>query len=174
MTWDETGLPWVNPSPNMRSLRQAYLYPGIGVLETTNLSVGRGTETPFEIGGAPWINAQEFAAALRLYDLPGVIFVPRDFQPNASKFAGERCHGLELIVTHRDRFEPVRTGLAVALTLRKLYPEKWDRSNLNRLLGDAQTLAAIESAMPLNQVMQMHAAELREFESRSRAYLIYP
>jgi uncharacterized protein YbbC (DUF1343 family)/CubicO group peptidase (beta-lactamase class C family) len=173
MPWDATGLPWVNPSPNMRSLRQAYLYPGIGILETTNLSVGRGTDTPFEMIGAPWINGKELAASLRTFRLPGVVIIPREFRPEASKFAGETCDGVEFIVTDRDRFEAVKTGFAVALTLRKLYPDKWDRSNLNRLLGDTLTRDAIESGMPLDALMQLHAEELDEFITRSKAYRIY-
>lgn len=174
MTWDATGLPWNNPSPNMRSLRQAFLYPGIGILETTNLSVGRGTDTPFEILGAPWVDSLALATRLRSLELPGVVFVPREFKPNASKFAGETCHGVEIIVTDRDAFDPVRVGLAIASVLRNLHPDDWDRSNLNRLLCDKAVLDAIESGAGLAEIVQLYRPELEEFIERSKAYYLYP
>ena len=124
--WDRTGLVWVNPSPNMRSLAQAVLYPGIGLLETTNVSVGRGTDTPFEVVGAPWIDGVALARALNELRLPGVVFVPISFTPTGSKFANERCRGVNIIVTDRDVFASVRTGLAVAGKLRALFPEQWE------------------------------------------------
>jgi uncharacterized protein YbbC (DUF1343 family) len=108
--WDATGLAWINPSPNMRSLTQALLYPGIGLLETTNLSVGRGTDTPFEVIGAPWLDGRKLAAALASRNIPGVTFVPVAFTPASSKFAEKPCGGVNIIITDRERFEPLRTG----------------------------------------------------------------
>lgn len=142
MWFDETGMLWTNPSPNMRSLTQAILYPGIGLLEMTNLSVGRGTDTPFEILGAPYLEPRHFAAEFRALDLPGVTAVPTYFTPRASKFEGERCGGLQFIVLDRTRFEPVRTGLAIASLLRRHSPD-WDSSRLNVLLANRNIEAAV-------------------------------
>ncbi|MDH5619044.1 MAG: DUF1343 domain-containing protein, partial [Gammaproteobacteria bacterium] len=112
--FDDTGLPWVNPSPNMRSLRAAILYPGIGLLETTNISVGRGTATPFELIGAPWLDAEALAIALHELALPGIAFTPVRFTPDASTFADEACQGVRFTIIDREALEPVRTGLGIA------------------------------------------------------------
>ena len=120
--YDKTGQTWVNPSPNMRSLSAALTYPGIGILETTNLSVGRGTERPFEWIGAPWLDGRKLAAALTEQKLEGVRFVPATMTPTASVFKGQRCGGVHIFVDDWAIFRPVRTGLAVATTLHQLYP----------------------------------------------------
>ncbi|HVF89499.1 MAG TPA: exo-beta-N-acetylmuramidase NamZ domain-containing protein, partial [Blastocatellia bacterium] len=112
--YDATGLAWVNPSPNMRSLTQAVLYPGIGLLEMTNVSVGRGTDSPFEVVGAPWINEMKLGEALNRAGLAGVRFVPVRFTPRQSRFTGEECGGVNIIVTDRNSFRPVATGLEIA------------------------------------------------------------
>ena len=101
LMFDFTGRLWVNPSPNMRCLTQAILYPGVGLLETTNLSVGRGTDTPFEVLGAPWIHPTKFAQALNQKNLPGVVFVPVKFQPDSSKYEGEICGGVNIVITNQ-------------------------------------------------------------------------
>ncbi len=173
MLWDATGLTWIDPSPNMRSLTQALLYPGIGLLETTNVSVGRGTDRPFEILGAPYIDEREFARQLRGLSLPGLTFVPRRFTPNASKFAQESCGGVDIIVTDWQRVEPVRAGLAVAWVLRKRYPEHWEIDRLPRLLGDRATFDALRERAPLSAVWAIGVGEVREFMPRRRAYLLY-
>ena len=108
--FDATGIEWVNPSPNMRNLNEATLYPGIGAIEYSNLSVGRGTDTPFEQVGAPWIDGPRLAEALNARHLPGVRVYPTTFTPSASKYAGEVCRGVFLIVTDRDAIRPVRAG----------------------------------------------------------------
>src|SRR5262249_28146351 len=123
--FDATGLLWVNPSPNMRSLRQAELYPGIGLLETTNISVGRGTDTPFAVIGAPWLDGRTLAEGLAGEHLDGVVFVPVRFTPASSVHAKHECGGVQIIVTDRDRFRSVRTGLAIARQLRVLYESEW-------------------------------------------------
>ncbi|MGH9958211.1 MAG: exo-beta-N-acetylmuramidase NamZ domain-containing protein, partial [Pyrinomonadaceae bacterium] len=125
MWFDATNQTWINPSPNMRSLTEATLYPGIGLLETTNVSVGRGTDTPFEIVGAPWIDGARLALLLNRRALPGVRFVPVRFKPNASVFKGEECGGINIIITNRTTFRPVDTGIEIAAALRRLYPEQW-------------------------------------------------
>src|SRR5712675_643882 len=110
--YDSTGLPWINPSPNMRSLTEATLYPGVGLVEGTNVSVGRGTDAPFELLGAPWIDSAAFARAL---SASGVLFEPVTFTPNAAIYRGEKCNGVKVRVVDRDRFDPVRTGIAIAV-----------------------------------------------------------
>jgi uncharacterized protein YbbC (DUF1343 family) len=120
--FDETGQTWINPSPNMRSLNQATLYPGIGLLETTNVSVGRGTDTPFEVVGAPWLDGQKLAKYLNERNIPGVRFIPIRFKPNASVFKDENLGGVNIVIVDRNEFKPVRTGIEIATALRKLYP----------------------------------------------------
>ncbi|PYQ64501.1 MAG: hypothetical protein DMF54_14165, partial [Acidobacteria bacterium] len=125
--YDETGLEWVNPSPNMRSPAEATLYPGIGLLETTNLSVGRGTDTPFEVIGAPWLDGGRLTAVLSARRIPGIVFTPIHFRPAASTYAGERCGGVRFTVTDRDALVPVTLGIEIAVALRDLYPADWKR-----------------------------------------------
>jgi len=122
MWFDETGLPWTNPSPNMRGLTEATLYPGIGLLETTPLSVGRGTGTPFEVVGAPYIEDVGFAAELNRAKLPGLRFVPVRFTPNASVFKDQACGGVQILLTDRERASSIDAGLLMAATLHRLYP----------------------------------------------------
>ncbi|QEG37170.1 exo-beta-N-acetylmuramidase NamZ domain-containing protein [Bythopirellula goksoeyrii] len=171
--WDQTGLVWTNPSPNMRSLTQALLYPGIGLLETTNLSVGRGTDTPFEVIGAPWIDATKLAQFLNQQNMPGVTFVPIRFTPRESKFAKEACEGINVIVVDRQAFEPVRTGLVIALALRELFPQDWDMARYNRLLANDQVYSAISEGTTIEQLNELIAPALEDFKSRRREFLIY-
>ena len=171
--YDATGLPWINPSPNMRSLTQALLYPGIGLLETTNLSVGRGTDTPFEVFGAPWLDGVAFAFTLNGLDLPGVAFVPVEFTPEASKFAGERCGGVNIIVTDRARFEPVRTGVAIARALQGDYAGTWAIDAYDRLLVSTATLEAIRAGRPYAAIEALWRNDLGAFQRRRTAFLLY-
>jgi uncharacterized protein YbbC (DUF1343 family) len=134
--FDETGLPWVNPSPNIRSLTAATLYPAVGLLEAANVSVGRGTELPFEVLGAPWINGEALAAAFTALDLPGVRFVPTQFTPRASVYKGEACQGVRILLTDRETFRAVRTGLEIAATLHRLYPGTFLLEKVQQLLGN--------------------------------------
>jgi uncharacterized protein YbbC (DUF1343 family) len=145
MWFDETGLPWVNPSPNMRNLLQATLYPGIGAIEATNLSVGRGTDTPFEHVGAPWIDGTRLAAELNGRQLAGVRFYPESFTPAASKFKGEECHGVFIVVTDRLALRPTRVGLEIATALYRLYPEQFQLRSAVRLLGSQEAIERIQA-----------------------------
>ena len=148
-TWfDQTGLRWVDPSPNMRNLHQALLYPGIGAIEGSNLSVGRGTDTPFEQIGAPWIDGPELARELNTRRLPGVRVYPLRFSPSSSRFAGELCEGVFFIVTDRDAVRPVRLGLEVAAALYRLYGDQFDLDAVARLFGSRDTLARIRAGDP--------------------------
>jgi uncharacterized protein YbbC (DUF1343 family)/CubicO group peptidase (beta-lactamase class C family) len=172
MWFDQTALMWVNPSPNMRSLTEATIYPGIGLLETTNLSVGRGTDTPFEVIGAPWLDGQRLAGYLNSRQIPGVRFVPVRFTPKASVFKNEECGGVNIIVTDRARFRPVQAGLEVAVALRRLYPVEWKVDDYARLLVNSETLAAVKRADEPEGIARLWADELSEFRrARARALL---
>lgn len=172
MWYDATNLVWVNPSPNMRSLTEAALYPGIGLLETTNLSVGRGTDTPFEIVGAPWLDGQRLAAYLNGRKLAGVRFVPVRFTPKASVFKDVECGGVNIIITDRTRFRPLQTGLEIAVALRQLYPTDWKVDDYARLLVNAETLEAVRRADEPEAIMRLWADGLGEFRrARARALL---
>jgi uncharacterized protein YbbC (DUF1343 family) len=129
MWWDDTGLPWVMPSPNMPTLDTATVYPGMCLLEATNISEGRGTTRPFELFGAPWIRGDHFAGALNELELPGVFFRETYFEPTFQKYVGELCQGAQLHVIRRDVFQPYRTGVAIIDHARKQYPEhfRWKK-----------------------------------------------
>ena len=173
MWFDATNLDWINPSPNMRSLTEATLYPGIGLLETTNVSVGRGTNTPFEVVGAPWINGQELALHLNRRSIAGVRFVPLRFTPNASVFKDESCSGINIVVTDRSRFRAVRTGIEIAVALRRLYPNDWKVDSYLRLLVNAATLDRVKRAEAPEEIERSWAAGLAEFQRARARVLLY-
>ncbi len=170
---DQSGLPWINTSPNMRSLTAATLYPGVCLLERTTMSVGRGTSTPFELIGAPYIDAERFAAALNAASLPGVQFAPERFTPNASVFKGQSCEGARLTLTDRDRFDSVRTGIVIVATLQKLYPESFNLEKVNDLLRHPETIAMIRNDAPIEAIVSSWLGEQNEFETRRAKYLLY-
>lgn len=174
MLWDQTGLLWVNPSPNMRSLTQAILYPGIGMLETTNLSVGRGTDTPFEWIGAPWIDPLVLADRLNRYRLPGVTIIPTRFTPESSKYADERCGAVNFMITDRDAFDPVPLGFAVADALVQLYPDQWACEDNLRLIGNAAVSQAIADGAGVERLKELAQRGVDSFMKRRSQYLIYP
>jgi uncharacterized protein YbbC (DUF1343 family) len=171
--WDTTSLVWVNPSPNMRSLTQAWLYPGIGLLETTNVSVGRGTDTPFEVIGAPWLDGVRLADALRAQAIPGAAFVPIEFTPTGSKFANQKCGGINVIITDRNKYEPVRTGFEIAVQLRKLHPDAWEAKGFLRLLGNQETFDAVLNGKSAEEVTATASKGVEEFQQRRAAVLLY-
>jgi uncharacterized protein YbbC (DUF1343 family)/CubicO group peptidase (beta-lactamase class C family) len=171
--YDETGLEWVNPSPNMRSAGAATLYPGIGLLETTNLSVGRGTDTPFEVIGAPWLDGRRLAAVLGARRIPGATFTPIHFTPTSSKFAGERCGGVRIAVTDRDALRPVALGLEIAVALRDLHPVDWQRGKFLDLLASADTFRRLEAGEPADAIVRSWEAGLARFQERRARFLLY-
>src|SRR5207249_3215783 len=171
--WDRTLLPWVNPSPNMRSLTQALLYPGIGLLETTNVSVGRGTDRPFEWIGAPWIDGRRLAAALAEQALPGVRFVPREMTPSSSVYKEKHCGGVQIIVDNWARFQPLRTGMTLATVLRRLYPDDWKVEQFDRLLGHKATWEGVRNGASWTILEKGWQPELDRFRERRRPYLLY-
>lgn len=171
--YDATGLVWTNPSPNMRRLSAATLYPGVGLLEFTNVSVGRGTDTPFEVFGAPYITPRAFAGALNAEAMPGVRFLPTRNTPTASIFARESCGGVQMLVTDRDHLNAVQVGLTLAVTLRRLYPDDWQPDKLNRLLVSARTQGALLAGATYADMAGGWAGPLRDYEERARAVHLY-
>ncbi|MCS7238925.1 MAG: DUF1343 domain-containing protein [Thermoguttaceae bacterium] len=174
MFWEDTGLRWIPPSPNMKTVPAAFFYPGIGLLETTNMSVGRGTPTPFERFGAPWLDAEKLAAALMDRQIPGVSFRPITFVPESYVFQNRACHGLELTLDDRRTFPPVRFGLEVALAMRRLFPDKWTAEPYLRLLGNQRVFEAVLEAKPYEEIDPIIQPELKAFQARRWRYLLYP
>lgn len=170
---DETGLRWVNPSPNLRSVDEALLYPAVGLLEATNLSVGRGTDMPFERVGAPWIHGPDLAAAVTADVLHGVRFTAETFTPTGDRYARELCSGIHVTVQDRSQFEPVRTGLAIARELHRLYPREWEFERLDRLLVHAEAMNAIGAGRSLASIVMTYRAELAAFAVKRQKYLLY-
>ena len=170
---DETGQEWIDPSPNMRSLLAARLYPGIGLLETSNISVGRGTDRPFEWLGAPWINSRQLAQWFNEQNVPGVRAIARRTTPNASKFVNEPCGGIQLVVTDAKAIDPLTIGLTVAVGLQKLYPNDWKAASINTLLVNNQMRDAIAAGASVKDLQALYAADLTEFKKRRDTALLY-
>jgi uncharacterized protein YbbC (DUF1343 family)/CubicO group peptidase (beta-lactamase class C family) len=171
--FDETGLVWVNPSPNIRSVRQALLYSGIGLLESTNLSVGRGTDTPFELIGAPWIEPVSLAERLNQLKLPGVTFEPVRFTPTGDIYARIACGGVRFVVTDREAIRPVTVALAVASVLRERYRGQWRAEKIQNLLVNRTTMWAFLRGEPLHRLIAWTAIDRENFLKRRASYLIY-
>lgn len=174
MWFDETGLEWVNPSPAIRNLTEAILYPGACLLEGPQVSVGRGTDTPFQIIGAPWFKAREVAEYLNNFELPGVTFIPRRFTPNAYLFKDRECEGLDIQLLNRDALDSVRMGLELLHATLKFHPERFDLDLAMRLLGNDDVAARLkrgENGSQINTSLQKDLAEFRKLRHR---YLLYP
>jgi len=171
--YDETGLQWVNPSPNLRSLTQAILYPGVAMVEGSNVSVGRGTETPFEIFGAPWIDAGELAGYLNKRKILGVSFSPEHFTPASSVYKNKLCHGVRIILLDRQAFDPALLGIEITAALHRLYKKEFQTDKTLGLIGSRRVLQEIKEGQdPLAIVM--HWRELLGDFQRLRAnYLLY-
>jgi uncharacterized protein YbbC (DUF1343 family)/CubicO group peptidase (beta-lactamase class C family) len=172
--FDGTGQPWRNPSPNMRGPTAALLYPGVGVLEFCKLSVGRGTDTPFEVLGAPYLDDLALAAELNKSGLPGIRFVPVRFTPAASVFANEECRGVRFIVTDRAAFRSVDLGIALACILQKHHGDKLELAKASKLLGDAAALEAITTGSTPEKIKTAWLPELEVFQKRRAPFLLYP
>jgi uncharacterized protein YbbC (DUF1343 family) len=171
--YDDTGLTWVNFSPNMRNMNEAALYPGIGAIEGTNLSVGRGTDTPFEQIGAPWIDGVQLAAALNARAIVGVRFYPVRFTPSSSKYANEECGGVFIIVSDRAAMKPVRVGLEIASALYRMYPAQYELLAAQRLFGSHDTLARIAAGDDPGSIAASWALAESRWRSLRTKYLLY-
>jgi uncharacterized protein YbbC (DUF1343 family) len=170
---NDTGLYWVNPSPNMRRLQQALLYPGVGLLEGTNLSVGRGTDTPFEVIGAPWINGRKLADTLNTAGIPGLCFTPLQFTPTYSVHKDTLCEGVSIFITDRSKVRAFRLGMELAATLRKLYPREWQAERMLGLLAHRETHRKIMEGTGAADLLRAQESDLRRFKSRRKPFLIY-
>jgi uncharacterized protein YbbC (DUF1343 family)/CubicO group peptidase (beta-lactamase class C family) len=172
--FDETGLPWTNPSPNMRNLLQATLYPGIGALETANISVGRGTDSPFEQIGAPWIDGGRLADELNRRAVPGVRFYPVTFTPqNGARFGGERCSGVFMIITDREALKPVRMGVEIAAALVRLHGTAFQIDRTARLLGSSDTIARLKAGEDPASIARTWEPGEAAWRIRRVPYLLY-
>jgi uncharacterized protein YbbC (DUF1343 family) len=172
MWYDETGLEWVNPSPNIRNLTQAILYPGVCLLESKQISVGRGTEMPFQLVGAPWFKAREMAEYLN-GRVPGVRFVPRRFRPDASVYKDQECEGLEIVLVNRDVFESVLLGMELLAATLKFHPGQFDLGGVMRLLGSDEAAARLKRGETGRQVLDGMRGQLQEFLKIRAKYLLY-
>jgi uncharacterized protein YbbC (DUF1343 family) len=170
--WD-TGQLWVDPSPNMRSVAEAIFYPGICLLEGANVSVGRGTQRPFEMVGAPWIEPRRFAAALRAKGVDGVRFVPVSFTPEAGRNQGLRCGGVSLMLTDPEGLNSVLLGLTILSVMHRLYPEEFDIDSVIGLLGNAEALKRLKAGQAPAEVLRQDEAEMRKFLAKRKRALIY-
>jgi uncharacterized protein YbbC (DUF1343 family) len=171
--FDETGLPWVNPSPNIRSVTQALLYSGVGLLEATNLSVGRGTDWPFEVVGAPWLDGVGLAQWLNSLRLPGVAFQAVMFTPTGDRYAGVACNGVQLVVTDREAIRPVTVALAMARALRDRHRDQFRAESIQNLLVNRPTMWAFLRGEPLERLMAWADADRMSFLNRRASYLMY-
>lgn len=172
--FDSTGEVWINPSPNMRSVNENTLYPGVGMVEGTNISVGRGTDTPFEVLGAPWIKPQEFASYLNNRHISGVRFIPITFTPAAgSKLGGQLCGGVNMIVTDRLTLDSPELGLELASALHKLYPNDFDMPKLMALLANQKTMDALIAGTDPRLISSWWNEAIEEFQTVRQKYLIY-
>jgi len=173
--FDSTGLEWINPSPNLRSLEEATVYPALGLIETTNVSVGRGTDTPFQLLGAPWIDGRALARYLNHFDLPGVRFLPTSFTPLAPhSYVGTLCHGVQVVVTERNVFDAPETGILIASALEHLYAGNFDVKKVNTLLANQSVLTELENGENPGKIASDWEEALHAFEERRKAALLYP
>ena len=171
--FDSTALGWVNPSPNLRSLTEATLYPGVALVEGTNVSVGRGTETPFELLGAPWIHGRELAQYLNAREISGVRFVPVSFTPNASNYAGQKCEGVNIVVVERNAFDAPELGIELASALHKLYPEQFHMERMIELLLNQRVYDALTQGVDPRRIAEYWREPLERFQEIRKKYLIY-
>jgi len=171
--FDSTGIRWVPPSPNLRTTKGAILYPGLEILQNADVSVGRGTETPFEEFGAPWIKGDEVASALNARNLAGVHFTVQPFVTVSGLYAGQRCGGVAIRITDRAAVRSMLVGLEIAAVLQRLYPAHFDASKLLFLLGSAASIEALQQGTSAQQIVASWATSLADFDARRRKYFLY-
>ena len=174
MWFDESGLPWINPSPNIRNLVAAILYPGFGIVEATNMSVGRGTFAPFELYGAPWMNGNKLAEEMNQRGLRGLQFVPAEFTPDASVFAGEKCSGVRVVLTERSKFESLRAGLTFIDAICRLHGDVFEIEKISPMIGDGSVAEKIKTGVAVEAILRGWRSQQRDFLARRKKYLLYP
>ncbi len=172
--FDETGLAWVNPSPNLRSLTQTALYPGVAMAEGSNVSVGRGTESPFEVLGAPWIQGKQLSDYLNSRGIPGVEFQPAGFTPAENPYRGQACYGVRLLLTDRQVLDAALLGVEILSALYRLYPNEFQIDKNVTLIGSRQVLQAIKEGLDPQEIAQYWQQSLEQFRTMRAKYLIYP
>jgi uncharacterized protein YbbC (DUF1343 family) len=175
MWYDQTGLPWISPSPNIPTLQTATVYPGQVFLEGTNISEGRGTATPFEIFGAPWIDSQDLTPSLDRLDLHGVKFREATFTPSFSKYKGKLCHGIRINVLDRDTFLPFTTTLHIIKTARDMYPEQFQfhADYFDKIIGSSSIRQRIARGASVDEILQENSSQIKEFADLRKAFLLY-
>jgi uncharacterized protein YbbC (DUF1343 family) len=172
--YDSTSLLWINPSPNLRNMDEATLYPGVGMIETSNISVGRGTDTPFQWIGAPWIDATQLAAALNHRFIPGIRFVPTQFTPMAPyPYKGQVCQGVQFVITNRNVFDAPELGLELAAMLQKLYPSQFHLDAIHSLVANRATMNALDKNEDPQRIAETWRQGIVQFKQRRKAYLLY-
>jgi uncharacterized protein YbbC (DUF1343 family) len=171
--FDSTGLVWVNPSPNLRSVTEVALYPGVAIVEGTNVSVGRGTDTPFELLGAPWMKSKELATYLNGRGIAGVRFVPVTFTPTSSNYSGQQCQGVNIVVTDRNGFDAPELGMELAAALHKLYPADFKIERMTELLMNQSVYDALLAGQDPRRIAQDWQDGLQKFQKVREKYLIY-
>jgi uncharacterized protein YbbC (DUF1343 family) len=171
--FDSTGARWIPPSPNLRTFKGAVLYPGIEILQNAGVSVGRGTETPFEQFGAPWINGEEVAAALNERHLAGLRFVNQPFIPVTGLYSGQRCGGVAVRITDRQAVRAMRMGMEIATILKKFYPEKFDPEKIVGLVGNSETIRELQAGTPPEKIVEGWNTDLGAFEQSRKKYFLY-
>jgi uncharacterized protein YbbC (DUF1343 family) len=170
---DETGQQWKNPSPNLRSLTETILYPGVGMVEGANVSVGRGTDTPFELVGAPWVDGKWLSVYLNSRDIQGVRFLPVDFTPQSSKFAGQVCHGVQISLVDRQALNAPELGVELASALHQLFPKKFELDKTLRLIGSQWVLDDITNNFDPQRIEYLWQQPLMNFRKLRAKYLLY-
>ncbi len=171
--FESTGARWIPPSPNLRTLKGAVLYPGIEILQNAGISVGRGTETPFEEFGAPWINGEEVAAALNERHLAGLRFANQPFIPVTGLYSGQRCGGVAVRITDRQAVRAMRMGMEIATILKRLYPEKFEPEKISELVGNAETIRQLQAGAPPERIVESWDGDLSTFELLRKKYFLY-
>jgi uncharacterized protein YbbC (DUF1343 family) len=171
--FESTGIKWIPPSPNLRTPKGSMLYPGIEILQNAGVSVGRGTQTPFEEFGAPWLNGDDVAAALNERHLPGVHFVAQPFIPVVGLYSGQRCGGVAIRILDRFTTRSMRTGVEIAAILRKLYPKEFDPEKLLLLIGNSETIQQLQAGVPPEKIVASWAPSLAAFDQIRHKYFLY-
>jgi uncharacterized protein YbbC (DUF1343 family) len=172
-TYDQTRLAWIPPSPNLRTVDAAFLYPGVEILQAGGVSVGRGTDAPFEIIGAPWIRADEFATALESRKIPGVRFRAAQFTPTDGLYSGQTCQGVSIAISNRAELQSMRMGLEIADALHRMYPDRFQLDKIVELLGSQSTVDRLKRGDAPADIVAGWSADLDKFRAMREKYLLY-